>query len=174
MVYFMLPWLIILIGWGIHVFVDKVPTKRTKHRVVELLLLWLLVTTGAFGLIGATAHVTGLSDETAIGIGYEQSMFQWEVGWGDYALCVLLIGCALQRFRGTWMTAAVVVLTIQYGGDAIGHVMEYVADNNTAPENVWAIPSDFLQPIIAIILLVIYRQGEKKLAPPSEGHDLGS
>ena len=88
-------------------------------------------------------------------------MFQWEVGWGDLALSVLLVGCAWPRLRGQWMTAAVVVLTIQYGGDAIGHVMEYVAHDNTAPDNVWAIPSDFLQPIVAIVLLFIYRTTAK-------------
>jgi hypothetical protein len=47
---------------------------------------------------------------------------------------------------------------VQYGGDAIGHIMEYVAHDNTAPSNVWAIPSDILQPIVAIVLLVIYRR----------------
>ncbi len=167
MVYFMAPWVIVIIGWIVHVYVDRVPAKRTKHRVVQLLLLWLLVTTGAFGLVGAFGHVSGLSDELAVQIGYQQSMFQWEVGWGDFALCALLIGCAWQRFWGTWLTAAVVVLTIQYGGDAVGHVMQYVAHNNTAPSNVWAIPSDFMQPIAAIILLVIYRRSEKSNADTS-------
>lgn len=36
--------------------------------------------------------------------------------------------------------------------------MEYVAHNDTAPSNVWAIPSDFMQPIFAIILLAGYRR----------------
>ncbi len=164
MVFFVGSWIITIIGWLIHVFVDGVPAKRTRHRVVELLLLWLLVVTGVFGLLGGIGHISGLSDELAVQIGYVQSMFQWEVGWGDIALAVLLIGCAWPRFRGTWMTAAVVVLTIQYGGDGIGHIMEYVAHDNTASSNVYAIPSDILQPIIAIIVLVIYRAGEKRLA----------
>jgi hypothetical protein len=130
--------------------------------VIELLLLWMLVTTGVFAVFGALGHVTGASGAVAEQIGYAQSMFQWEVGWGDLALAVLLIGCALPRFRGTWMTATVVVLTVQYGGDAVGHIMEYVAHDNTAPSNVWAIPSDLLQPILAIILLAIYRSDQRK------------
>lgn len=85
-------------------------------------------------------------------------MFQWEVGWGDIALGVLSVGCAWRALRGQWMTAAVVVLTIQYGGDAIGHLMQWVANNNTAPDNVWALPSDVLQPLIAIVLLAAYRR----------------
>lgn len=158
MVFFLASWVITVVGWIVHVFVDKVPDRRTGPRVLELLLLWLLVVTGVFSLIGGIGHVSGMSDELAVEIGYQQSMFQWEVGWGDIALSILLIGCALPRLRGTWMTAAVVVLAVQYGGDGIGHVMEYVAHDNTAPSNVWAIPSDFLQPILAILLLVIYRR----------------
>jgi hypothetical protein len=161
-VFFLSSWVVLAVGWLVHVFVDRVPNRRTKHRVIELLLLWLLVSTGVFGLIGATGHVSGYSGELAEQIGYQQSMFQWEVGWGDFALSVLLIGCAWPRLRGTWMTAAVVVLVIQYGGDAIGHIMEYVAHDNTAPSNVWAIPSDILQPVFAVVLLVIYRMGQKK------------
>ncbi len=58
------------------------------------------------------------------------------------------------------MTAAVVTLVIMYWGDAIGHVMELVAHDNQAPSNVWAIPSDVLQPLLAAILLVLYRRGQ--------------
>jgi len=158
MIFFMSSWVITIIGWLVHVFVDRVPNRRTGPRVVELLLLWMLVVTGAFGLLGGYGHVSGMSGQLAEQIGYQQSMFQWEVGWGDIALSVLLVACAWPRFRGSWMTAAVVVLTIQYGGDAIGHIMEYVAHDNTAPSNVWAIPSDILQPIAAIVLLTLYRR----------------
>lgn len=166
MVFFLASWVVTVIGWIIHVCLDRHPDKRTTHRVVELLTVWLLVVTGIFGIFGGLGHISGMSGQLAEQIGYAQSMFQWEVGWGDLALSVLLVGCAWPRLRGQWMTAAVVVLTIQYGGDAIGHVMEYVAHDNTAPDNVWAIPSDFLQPIVAIVLLFIYRTTAK--AAPAE------
>lgn len=165
MVFFMSSWVVLVIGWIIHVLVDRKPNKKTPHRVIELLLLWLLVTTGVFGLLGGLGHISGQSAELAAQIGYAPSMFQWEVGWGDIALSVLLIGCAWRRLRGTWMTAAVVVLAFQYGGDAVGHIMEYSAHGNTAPSNVWAIPSDVLQPVIAIILLIIYRRGKPNPGP---------
>ncbi len=164
MAFFVAPFVIWIIGWLIHAMVDHKPNKKTKARVLELGLLWLLVPVGALGLIGALSHVTSLSGKVAESIGYAPSMFQWEVGWGDFALCALLIGCAWRRLRGTWMTAAVVVLTIQYGGDAIGHIMQYYAHNNTAPNNVWAAPADIVEPLIAIVLLVMLRQSQKKLA----------
>jgi len=165
MVFFLASWVITLVGWTVHVALDRKADRRTKHRVVELLLLWMLVVTGVFGLTSGIMHISGLSGYLAEGIGYAPSMFQWEVGWGDIALAVLLIGTAWKSLRGTWMTAAVVVLTVQYTGDAIGHVMQYVAHDNTAPDNIWAIPSDFLQPIVAIVLLLIYRAGQSKLSP---------
>ncbi len=168
MAFFLTSWVITVLGWIVHVFLDRVPDRRTKHRVIELLLLWMLVVTGVFGLSSGIMHISGMSGMLAEGIGYAPSMFQWEVGWGDIALSVILIGTAWKSLRGTWMTAAVVVLTIQYGGDAIGHVMQYVAHDNTAPDNVWAIPSDIMQPIIAIVLLLVYRAGQRKLAQTTQ------
>lgn len=163
MVFFAASWVITLIGWVIHVFADHSPMKRTGHRVLELFFLWFLVVTGVFSIIGGIGHISGMANELAVQIGYAPSMFQWEVGWGDIALGVLLVMVAKKSFRDSWLTAAVVVLTVQYGGDAIGHIMEYTAHNNTAPSNVWAIPSDIAQPVLAIILLIFYRRGEAKL-----------
>lgn len=167
MVFFAASWVITIIGWVIHVLVDRAPNRRTGHRVLELFFLWLLVITGVFSIIGGIGHISGMADELAIQIGYAPSMFQWEVGWGDIALGVLLIMVAKKRFRDGWLTAAVVVLTVQYGGDAIGHIMQYVAHDNTAPSNVWAIPSDIAQPILAIIFLILYRRGAAKITAES-------
>jgi hypothetical protein len=48
--------------------------------------------------------------------------------------------------------------------------MSYYSDGNTAPNNVWAIPSDILQPLIGVILLVLYRRGLGRLpAGPKHG-----
>jgi len=165
--FFIIPYVVVLIGWLIHVFVDRVPNRRTGHRVIELLLLWLLVFFGAWAIFGGITHISGMSGELAEQIGYTQSMFQWEVGWADIAFGVLGVGCAFPRLRDNWMTAAVVVLLVGYGGDAIGHIMEYVAHDNTAPDNIWAIPSDLIQPILAAVLLVIYRRGARTAATTS-------
>ncbi len=78
------------------------------------------------------------------------------VGWADVAIGVLGIGCAWRR--DGWLTAAVVVLAICYWGDAIGHIMQYTVHDNTAPDNVWAIPSDIIGPLLAVVLLIAYRR----------------
>ena len=168
MTFFLFPYVICLVGWLVHVVLDRKPDRRTGHRVVELALLWILVFFGAWSIYGGIAHLTGLSGQLATEIGYAPSMFQWEVGWGDIAVGVLGVGCAWRALRDNWMTAAVVVLVISYGGDAIGHVMELVAHDNTAPDNVWAIPGDILQPLLAVVLLVVYRLGTPRTvtSPP--------
>ena len=156
--FFLVPWVIALIGLVLHIFLDRNPARRTAPRVVELALLWVMVFFGAFAILGGLSHIGPNSAEIAEGIGYAPSMFQWEVGWGDIALSVLGVGCAWKSKRDGWLTAAVVALVIMYWGDAIGHIMQWQAHDNTAPNNVWAIPSDILQPLLAAVLLVAYRR----------------
>jgi hypothetical protein len=169
--FFAIQWVVVFLGWGIHLLVDRRRHGHQPGRATELLLLWVLVFGGAWAIYGGIGHTSGVSDQVAESIGYAPSMFQWEVGWGDIALGVLGIGCAWKALRGQWMTAAVVVLAVQYGGDAIGHLMQWVANDNTAPDNVWALPSDVLQPLLAIVLLWMYRKqpvDEPVAAPVAE------
>ncbi|MBV1853912.1 DUF6790 family protein [Catellatospora tritici] len=162
MLFFAAIWFTIIVGWLIHVAVDRHPGRRTGHRVVELALLWILVGGGAWGILGGLSHIGPQSDQTAEQIGYTQSMFQWEVGWNDIAVSVLGIGCAWRRLRGTWMTAAVTALAISFWGDAWGHFNQLVFHDNHAPANVWALPSDILMPLLAVILLIVYRRGQTR------------
>ncbi|MFM8239062.1 MAG: DUF6790 family protein [Actinomycetota bacterium] len=161
MVFFIVQWIVLVIGVAINVMVDRHADRRTAARFVEIALLWLMVWMSAWGLVGVFAHIGPMSAQTAEQIGYAPSMFQWEVGFGDLTLSVLGIACFW--FRDRWLTAAVVALAISYGGDAIGHVMQYFGDGNDAPANTWAIPSDILQPLLAIVLLVLYRRGLGRL-----------
>ena len=43
-------------------------------------------------------------------------------------------------------------------GNAIGHVMQWTVHDNTATNNVWAIPSDILGPALGCHLLIAYRR----------------
>jgi hypothetical protein len=160
-IFFLVPWLVLVIGVVANVLLDRHPQRRTSARMVEIALLWTVVWFGVWGLFGVLGHIGPNSAEIASSIGYAPSMFQWEVGFGDLALCVL--GIAAFWFRDRWLTAAVVALAVSYWGDAIGHVMQYVSHDNTAPDNVWAIPSDIAQPLLGLILLVLYRRGLGKL-----------
>lgn len=148
--------LTLVVGALVHTFVDRGENRRTRDRVVELWLLWFVAGAGVWGIIEGIAHLGPTSDQLAESIGYRQSFFQWEVGWADIAVGVLGVGSIWRR--DSWLTAAVVAFAILYWGDALGHVMQWVAHGNTAPSNVGAIPSDVLQPLVAVLLLVAYRR----------------
>jgi hypothetical protein len=63
---------------------------------------------------------------------------------GDLSIGV--IGIIAYRFRGHFWLATIVVLTVQYVGDAAGHVYFWVVESNTHPYNI-GIPlwTDILQ-----------------------------
>jgi hypothetical protein len=125
-------------------------------------------------LISDQAH------RSAVSTGYTPSMYEWEVGWADIAMGFLGVACVRRTLRGQWMTSAVVVLAIAFVGDAIGHTMQWSADDNSAPVNVWAIPFALLQAGVAVVLLIIYgrldgpspspRPGDIETAPPQDDY----
>ncbi len=154
--YFMFALATMVVGAVVHTFVDRSPQRRTRHRVIEIWLLWWVAGGGVWSIIGGLSHIGPTSNQIAESIGYAQSFFQWEVGWADIAVGVL--GVVSIWKRDSWLTAAVVALAILYWGDAAGHLMQWIAHDNTAPSNVGAIPSDILQPLVALILLVGYRR----------------
>jgi hypothetical protein len=157
-IYFFLPFAIAAIGALIHVRREH----ATGARALELWLVWWIVTSGVVALFGGIAHIGPGSDSVAEGIGYTQSMFQWEVGWYDLGIAVLMVGCAWKR--DAWMTAAIVMWSIGYLGDAIGHAMQWIAHDNTAPSNTWALPADIVGPVVAIALLVALDRARKSSA----------
>lgn len=144
--------LVLLVGAGIHARV----THAHRHRTIELLLVWWMVGSGVLGALGGAMHLGPTSTELAERIGYEPSMFQWEVGWGDIAVGLLGVGVLWRR--DGWVEAAVLAWAVSYWGDTIGHVMQWVAHDNTEPDNIGVIPGDILGPLLAIGLLIAYRR----------------
>jgi hypothetical protein len=160
MLFFLGPWVILVVGVVVHVLLDHHPDRRTGPRIVELSLLWVLVFGGITAIVGALGHIGPASIDTAENIGYVPSMFQWEVGFADIALGVLLL--LSLRYRDRWLTAAVVAVAISYGGDAIGHIVE-MSGGNMKPGNVWSMPADLLQAALGVALLIAYRRGRGRL-----------
>ncbi|MEV0200031.1 DUF6790 family protein [Nonomuraea sp. NPDC050691] len=155
MAFFVVTFLGLVIGALLHSLLDRAPARRTRPRVVELWLLWFVAGGGVLSMLGGLSHIGPYAPEVADSIGFAHSAFQWEVGWADIA--VGLIGFLSIWNRGSFMNAAVIAMAVLYWGDAAGHVMQLVAHGNTAPNNVWTIPTDILQPLVAVVLLVIHR-----------------
>lgn len=160
MVFFLVQLVVMVIGALVHIALDRSARRRSVGRAAELVLLWLLVVTGAFGIFGGVGHVGPDAPEIAKDIGpdYIPSMFQWELGWNDIAVGVLCVLCFRVRNRGGWLDAAVWALAISYGGDLAGHISQYYIHDNTATNNVWAIPVEIYIVAGAVIAWLVYRR----------------
>jgi hypothetical protein len=89
-----------LIVGAVHVYLDNQP--RTKGRLVEIFLLWLLViTVGIQGIFAFIAH-TVFADATAASIGWTAgNPFQSEVAVANLLVGVLGILCYCGAASGT-------------------------------------------------------------------------
>jgi hypothetical protein len=68
-------------------------------------------------------------------------------------LAVGVAGLLCYRYRDNFWLCVIVVQTIQYFGDAAGHVYFWVVDGNTRPYNIgFPLWTDILLPIILWIL----------------------
>lgn len=156
--FFVFQWAVVLVGFALHAVLDRSSFRRTGGRIAELAALWLVVVMGAFTVFGGVFHIGPTSTDIANQIGYAPSMFQWEVGWADIAVGLAMIAVVMRRFRGAWATATLSILAVYFVGDGIGHIMALVAHGNTAPDNVGAMPSDFLLPLVAFVLVGLARR----------------
>ena len=156
--FFLFQWVVTILGLGMHYRLDRADGRRTRRRFFQLSSLWFLVSAGAFAIWGGIYHLGPTSHSVATQIGYAPSMFQWEVGSADIAIGILCVLCVRASNRAQWMTAALTALTLSFFGDGTGHLMQLVAHNNTAPENVWAIPTCFLIPVLAVTFTALSRR----------------
>ncbi|BCN69456.1 hypothetical protein RE943_29290 [Prescottella equi] len=105
--FFLIQWGVLVLGAAVHIALDRHPERRTPRRMCGLVALWAVVGGGVWTVVGGIGHIGPTSDEIADGIGYTQSMFQWEVGWADIAIGAAGVACAWKANRGGWMSAAV-------------------------------------------------------------------
>ena len=129
-----------------------VQTRRKKagwSTVDTYLVWWLAAAIGLSALTGAASHLfDGANTAEMIGYTRGDGGFQFENAMGDLSIGVAGIMCIW--FRGYFWLATLVVFTIQYLGDAGGHIYYWIADGNTKSGNIgpplW---SDIILPIVA-------------------------
>lgn len=143
--------LIAPIGAWIHLRRHPEPVSR-QRRVEVYLLWWLGLAIGAAGVIGALFHIfDGAEIAKQIGFTRGDGGFQFENAMGDMAIGITALLCL--RIRGTFWLAVLLVTAIQYWGDAYGHVYQWLANDNTEPDNV-GIPLalDLIVPAVGLLL----------------------
>ncbi|MEW6113748.1 MAG: DUF6790 family protein [Thermodesulfobacteriota bacterium] len=152
-----------LIGFVLHLAISKQP--RTRGRIVEVLLLYMLVINiGVGGLLAWYGH-TFMADEIARKIGWQPgSPFQFEVAVADlsWGVCgVLCIWLRKEFWTATGMGSAVFFL-----GCAFGHIRQIVQEGNMAVYNagpvLWI--GDLGVPITILVLLFLRYKSDTKAA----------
>ncbi len=146
-----------------------VQSRRHKDRLAAdvHMVWWMVLIVGVMSIIGAAFHIfDGARTAELIGYTRGDGGFQWENAMGDLAIGV--VGVMGYWFRGHFWLATIVVLTVQYVGDAAGHIYFWLAENNTKPYNI-GIPlwTDILLPIVMWALYVWSRHRGGDAAPNS-------
>jgi hypothetical protein len=150
----------------IHLYLDKQP--RTKGRVAEIFLLWMLViTVGVLSVLFFISH-TLLAKTTAQSIGWPAgNPFQSEVAVANLTIATLGILC--YWIRGNFWVATVIAFCVQWLGAAVVHIREILVAADYAPNNAgMTLYLDILIPVILIALLIYYehvRSDEPAMTP---------
>jgi hypothetical protein len=145
----------------------------------ELFLVWWFgLALGVTSIIGAGFHIfAGQYTADLIGFTRGDGGFQFENAMGDLAIGVLAICCIW--LHGKFWLATIIFSTIQYYGDAYGHVYQWVVNDNTKSGNIgpplWI---DLVVPAVAIVLYVVIERHRRKAerdttptAPPATPDD---
>jgi hypothetical protein len=165
--FFVFMWAVLLVGLAIHVAVDRSPTRRTGARLLELTALWFVVVgLGVNGVLAGLVHMGPGAPAAAESIGWAPSPFQWENGGSDLAVGLAGLAVASRRFRGGWMSATIAIAFVQLYVDGIQHVTQWLLHGNTAPDNVGAIPTCFLVPLIAAVTTWASRRAAGRATTP--------
>ena len=167
MSFFLFMWILVVGGLVVHVLVDRSPERRTGRRVLELTSLWFVVVgLGVNGVLAGLVHMGPGAPAAAGSIGWAPSPFQWENGGSDLAVGLAGLAVAWRRHRAGWMSAVIAVAFVQLWVDGIQHVTQLVMHGNTAPDNVGAIPTCFLVPLIAAVTTWAARRAAARHTAP--------
>jgi len=124
--------LLVLLASVIHLILDRRSLSRV--RVLEIFILWSLVTGfGVAGVFNFLGH-TFMADEIAASIGWPAgNPFQQEVAFANLAIASL--GLLAFRFRDSFWLAAIVAGSVFYIGAGLGHLHQIYTYGNLAPNN---------------------------------------
>jgi hypothetical protein len=148
---FLLCFLLALVVGAAHLYLDKQP--RTKRRVVETLLLWLLVICVGIASVLTFAGDAFFADKMATSLGWPTgNPFQSLVAVANLSVGVLGILC--YWIRGNFWVATVIGFSVWWLGAAAVHIREIVVSANYAPNNAGVtVYMDILVPVVLIVLL---------------------
>jgi len=153
-----------LIGAGMHLTLTT--ERRTRARIAEVLLLYLLV----FGIgvtgLGAFISHAFTPDEAAAAIGWPAgNLFQLEVAAANLGFGVLGVLCVWRR--GSWWSATAIGSACFLWGAAYAHISDFLVHDNRAIDNIGPVLyTDIFVPLAILLLLAYVRWAERTHTQP--------
>jgi len=153
---FLLCFVLALVIAAVRVHLDKQP--RTKVRVAETFLLWLLVICVGVASVLTFVADAFFADRMAASLGWPAgNPFQSLVAVANLSVGVL--GILSYWIRGNFWVATVIGFSIWWLGAGAVHIKDIVVSANYAPNNAGATPyMDILVPIVLMALLTYYKR----------------
>jgi hypothetical protein len=160
---------IALLFAGIHLLRHR--DQREREEVLEwLLVYWLMIAIGLAGIVGGLYHLfDGAEIAEEIGFTRGDGGFQTEVAFGDIAIGVAAFLSRFIRDPMYWL-AVLIVATISLWGDGYGHIYQSIEYDNHDPDNTGVVLyTDFLYPLIGIVLYVLWWRARRLRISPAPG-----
>jgi 4-amino-4-deoxy-L-arabinose transferase-like glycosyltransferase len=153
---FLLCFILALAIGAVHLYLDKQP--RTRERVVQTLLLWLLVVCVGFASVLTFIADAFFADRMAASLGWPAgNPFQSLAAVANLTIGVLGILC--YRKRENFWVATVVAFAVWWPGAAAVHIRDMMVSGNYAPNNAGVtVYMDILVPVVLVALLTYYER----------------
>lgn len=148
-----------VLGFFIHYFY-LAPSKRTKARTIELLLLYQIVFSLGITSFLAFIGLSFMPEEIAHYLDWEACPFEQELANVNLAFFILSILAIW--YRGLFWVATILGFSIWILADGIHHIIEFAVFKNYSPGNTgMPLYTDFIVPIVLLILLGLYLRTHK-------------
>jgi hypothetical protein len=154
-------WIALSLGLaGLHIFRRRHEERTHSETAAVFLRYWLGIAIGIASIVGGLFHVfdgTDIAREICFTRG--DGGFQFENAMGDIAIGVAGFLCLFIRDPRFWLTV-IIIATIQFWGDAYGHVYQMIENDNHCTDNTGPVLwMDIAGPLVAIVLYAVMRRG---------------
>jgi hypothetical protein len=154
-------WIVLSLGLaGLHLFRHRHEERTSAETAGVFLRYWLGIGVGLGSIAGGLFHVfdgTDVAREICFTRG--DGGFQFENAMGDIAVGVGAFLCLFIRDPKFWL-AVIIISTIQFWGDAYGHIYQMIENDNHCPDNTGPVLwMDIAGPLVTIVLYLLMRRG---------------
>jgi hypothetical protein len=153
-------WLALSLGLaGLELFRRRGEDRTTGQSAGVVLKYWLAIGIGLGSIAGGLFHVFD-AEQVAREICFTRGDggFQFENAMGDLSVGVAAFLCLFIRDPRFWL-AVIIVSTIQFWGDAYGHIYQMIENDNHCTDNTGPVLwMDIAGPFVAIALYLVMRR----------------